>query len=124
MCVCVLEGGGGTVISHISAGDPAYERQIFKLPRALTVASLLHKPEFAGGPVSRQSDYIEILSSCGGKHTKKAFKKKHHNYFFLQIHETKNSLQAQPGSPRVRPNTVWEESQHSEHVRERAAPAG
>lgn len=29
----------------------------------LTVASLLHKPQFAGGPVSGESDDIEVLSS-------------------------------------------------------------
>ena len=34
---------------------------------SLTVASLLHKPEFAGGPVSRQSDHVEVLSSCREK---------------------------------------------------------
>ena len=33
----------------------------------LTVASLLHKPEFAGSPVGRQSDHIQVLSSCGQK---------------------------------------------------------
>lgn len=33
----------------------------------LTVASLLHKPEFAGSPVGRQSDHVEVLSSCGHK---------------------------------------------------------
>lgn len=38
-------------------------------PRALTVASLLHKAEFAGRPVSRQSDDVEVLSSCTKKHT-------------------------------------------------------
>lgn len=32
--------------------------------QTLTVASLLHKPEFAGSPVRRQSDYIKVLSSC------------------------------------------------------------
>lgn len=42
-------------------------KKIFKNLRVLTVASLLHKPEFAGSPVSRQSDYIEVLSSCKKK---------------------------------------------------------
>lgn len=40
------------------------KKEIFKNLRALTVASLLHKPEFAGGPVRRQSDHVEVLSSC------------------------------------------------------------
>lgn len=35
--------------------------------RVLTVASLLHKPELAGRPVGRQSDYVEVLSSCRRK---------------------------------------------------------
>lgn len=38
-------------------------------PHALTVASLLHKAEFAGRPVSRQSDDVEVLSSYTKKHT-------------------------------------------------------
>lgn len=121
VCVCVVMVGGGGY-SHQSHFCWWHERQIFKLPRALTVASFLHKPEFAGSPVSRQSDYVKILSSCGGKHTKKAFTKTS-QWFFPPGSWNKNSLQAQPGSPRVHPNTVWEESQHSEHVRECAAPA-
>lgn len=37
----------------------------------LTVASLLHKPEFAGGSVSRQSDHVEVLSSFRKKQSTK-----------------------------------------------------
>lgn len=33
-------------------------------PNALTVASFLHEAEFAGRPVSRQSDDVKVLSSC------------------------------------------------------------
>lgn len=59
------------MISPSAPAPPSHHHWVFKNLRTLTVASLLHKPEFAGGPVSRQSDYIEVLSSCGGEREQK-----------------------------------------------------
>ena len=64
--------GGQSVAFLLVSPRVMSEGQIFKGAHALTVASLLHEPEFAGGPVSRQSDHVKILSSCvggGGKKT-------------------------------------------------------
>lgn len=71
---------------------PCHHQWVFKNLLALTVASLLHKPEFAGGPVSRQSDYIEVLSSCGEeREQKESLQKNQMNALLVQIIKQRHS---------------------------------
>lgn len=79
-----------SVVSPSVPAPPCHHQWVFKSLRTLTVASLLHKPELAGSPVSRQSDYVEVLSSCGeDREQKESLQKNQMNALLVQIIETK-----------------------------------